>query len=337
MPTSTIGPTAATTALRWPLCLQGATLTPMARSGDPRTAKPRSASANAFSELGYHAVSMEDIAARVGISAAALYRHSQSKYDLFRDAVLGLGRQLVDATAFADGLPADFDPPQTLRALIDALIDTTIVNCTAGGLYRWEARYLHGDDQAALADQIKLVNRRLQKPLARMRPELGSRERWILSSAALSVVGSITDHRAQLSVTEILTLLAELTTAALAAELPQMPSRQSKPASKRAVTGAAGNYEVLLYQSMLLFNERGYRQTSMEDIATAVGIPTSTIYRYFAAKADILVASFRRGADHVSGDLSRILAGTTDSEHALAKLVAAYVDRSFDHPEVAYV
>ncbi|SKV49988.1 Transcriptional regulator, TetR family [Mycobacteroides abscessus subsp. abscessus] len=34
------------------------------------------ASSDAFSESGYHAVSMEEIAARVGISAPALYRHS---------------------------------------------------------------------------------------------------------------------------------------------------------------------------------------------------------------------------------------------------------------------
>jgi len=59
------------------------------------------ASAEAFSALGYHGVSMEAIAARVGISAAALYRHYSSKYELFRDAVLGLGQQLVDCTEFA--------------------------------------------------------------------------------------------------------------------------------------------------------------------------------------------------------------------------------------------
>ena len=34
---------------------------------------------------------METIATRVGISAAALYRHYSSKYELFRDAVLTLG------------------------------------------------------------------------------------------------------------------------------------------------------------------------------------------------------------------------------------------------------
>ncbi len=170
----------------------------MKRRPKDRKVQIARAATDAFSELGYHAVSMENIAARVGISAAALYRHSQGKYDLFREVFLALGQQLVDATAFADDLPADADPGETLSALTTALIDTTIVNRTAGGLYRWEGRYLRGDDQRKLAEQIKVINRRLQRPLIKLRPKLTSRQRWILSAATLSVIGSITDHRSRL-------------------------------------------------------------------------------------------------------------------------------------------
>src|SRR5690242_2270000 len=63
-----------------------------------RKAQVERAAAEAFSAAGYHAVGMEAIAAKVGISAAALYRHYPSKYDLFRAAVLNLGQQLVDYT-----------------------------------------------------------------------------------------------------------------------------------------------------------------------------------------------------------------------------------------------
>src|SRR5215208_6935738 len=90
-----------------------------------RKAQIARASAEAFSTLGFHGVSMEAIASRVGISAAALYRHYSSKYELFRDAVLTLGQQLVDSTAFADAATND-DPQQTLRRLIAALIDTAM-------------------------------------------------------------------------------------------------------------------------------------------------------------------------------------------------------------------
>src|ERR1700736_2261917 len=105
-----------------------------------RKAQVERAAAEAFSSHGYHAVSMEAIAAKVGISAAALYRHYPSKYDLFRNAVLDLSQQLVDATSFVDsGTP--------LAQVLHALFDVTLANRDAGGLYRWEARYLRPIDR----------------------------------------------------------------------------------------------------------------------------------------------------------------------------------------------
>lgn len=302
-----------------------------------RKAQIARAAADAFSELGYHAVSMENIAARVGISAAALYRHSQGKYDLFRAVFLALGQQLVDATAFADALPADADPEETLRAVVSALIDSTIVNRTAGGLYRWEGRYLRGDDQIALAEQVKLLNRRLQRPLVQLRPELTSRQRWILSAATLSVIGSITDHRSRLGIAEIRATLSDITDAVLQADLPASRTSTPEPVRPATLTIAAGSYELLLHESMRLFNERGYRETGMEDLAAAVGIPVASIYQYFPSKAAILAVSYRRAADQLSGDLSTILATTSDPDRALAQLIDAYVTRSLANPELACV
>lgn len=299
-----------------------------------RKAQIVKASADAFSALGYHAVSMEEIASRVGISAAALYRHSSSKYVLFRDAVFGLGQQLVDCTDIDD---ADRDPASVLSDLVDALVDTAIVNRSSGGLYRWEGRYLNSEDQAVLNGQIALVNRRLQKPLVQLRPELTSRERWTLSSAALSVIGSVTDHRASLPVADIRVLLAGLATAVLTATLPApFESSAPDPLAPNA-SGAGGKYEMLLRESLLLFHKKGFRETSMEDIAAAVGIQASGIYRYFPGKADLLVASYRRSADRVSGDVSSVLAVESDPEQALARLIELYVARSFREPEIAYV
>ncbi|MHC9290892.1 TetR/AcrR family transcriptional regulator [Mycobacterium sp. LTG2003] len=294
------------------------------------------AAADAFSALGYHGVSMGLIAARVGISAAALYRHAPSKYDLFRTAVLGLGQQLVDATAFVDEEPSDADPAVQRDALVAALIDTAIANRRSGALYRWEGRYLRGADQSRLMDQMKVVNRRLHGPLTRLRPELTSRERWTVSSATLSVIGSIADHHAQLSVGEMRGVLAGLASVVQTAPLPLAPSDEPDVVVQTPAAGV-GKYEALLRESMVLFNGRGYRETSMEDIAAAVGMPTSGIYRYFPGKADILAAIFRRAADRVSSDLSNTLGAHADSQDALIGLVGAYVSRSFDNPELGYL
>jgi AcrR family transcriptional regulator len=300
-----------------------------------RKAQIARASAEAFSALGYYGVSMETIAKRVGISAAALYRHYSSKYELFRDAVLNLGHQLVDCTAFADEV--DGEPELTLRRLVSALIDTAMVNRESGGLYRWEGRYLRGDDQATLNAQMRCVHHRIQRALTAIRPDLTSRQRWVLSTSALSVIGSIVDHRAKLPAIQVRALLADLADAVLAADLPDVADIVAEARPPVATVAETLKYEALLNESMRLFNLKGYRDTSMEDIAAAVGMPASGIYRYFSGKSDILAAAFRRAADRLSAELSAIVAAVPDREKALTAVIDAYVTRSFDRPELDYV
>ncbi|MGV9799677.1 TetR/AcrR family transcriptional regulator [Mycobacterium sp. NPDC003449] len=307
-----------------------------------RKAQIAHAAAEAFSSLGYHGVSMEEIASRVGISAAALYRHYSSKYELFRGAVLNLGQQLADATAFADDEGDDAtDVEQArlqLRRLTDALADTALANRESGGLFRWEGRYLQGEDQTLLDVQVRTVHQRIHRPLRTLRPGLSSHERWTLSTAVLSVLGSIVDHRAKLPAGQIREMLAEIVDTLLTAEVPELPADDDAVTEPAPVPVGATKYEALLTESMRLFNRRGYRDTTMEDIAAAVGMPASGIYRYFSGKADILAAGFRRAADRLSADTAELLASTAaDPELALTALIDNYVARSFAHPELDYV
>jgi AcrR family transcriptional regulator len=297
------------------------------------------ASADAFSALGYHGVTMEDIASRVGISATALYRHYSGKYELFRLAVLNLGQQLVDATAFGDDSDAESvsaDPWQHLGALVTALTDTALANRESGGLYRWEARFLSADDQAKLNRQLRTVHRRIQRPLAALHPDRTSHERWVGSTAILSVLGSIVDHRARLPIARMRVVLAELATVIATADLlapDDDPQVREVPQSR----ASQSKYEALLDESMRLFNERGYRETSVEEIAATVGLPASGVYRYFGRKSDLLAASFRRAADWLSAELGSVAAVASDPEDALTRVIDAYVARSFDRPELDHV
>lgn len=303
-----------------------------------RKAQIARASAEAFSAQGYHAVSMETIAAKVGISAAALYRHHTGKYDLFRGAVLALSQQLVDCTDLApDPGPNEADAAATLDRMVDALIDATLENRDSGGLYRWQARYLRAEDQSTLTSQLKLVNRRIQQPLLAIRPSLISSQRWMLSAGVLSVIGSIVDHSARLPAEEIRALLAEAASAILAAELPDPGEIFPRPVAWRIFAEDAGAYEALLHASMVLFKDRGYSETSMAQIASAAGIPVSGIYRYFSGKCEILATGLRRAADRVSGQLSPILGALTEPRQALTVLIDAYVATSFANPELAAV
>ena len=318
--------------------------TPVRRRPKDRKAQVERAAAEAFSASGYHAVGMETIAAKVGISAAALYRHYPSKYALFRGAVLNLGQQLVDATDIGDEPLArrasgDDEPladRDTLHRLIHALIDVTLANRDSGGLYRWQARYLRPQDQKQLMDQLRVVNRRIQKPLMAIRPTLSSSQRWMTSAALLSVIGSVVDHRVKMPAEEIRALLVDVSLKLLSAQLPAPDDPVLNP-PRRQLFSDTGVYEALLHASMALFNEQGYRETSMEQIAAAVGMPTSGIYRYFSGKSDILATVMRRAADRISGELSVILGADADPHRVLIRLVEAYVATSFANPELAFV
>ncbi|WP_197378244.1 TetR/AcrR family transcriptional regulator [Mycolicibacterium mengxianglii] len=317
--------------------------------GTPRRRRPKDrkeqiarVAAEAFSELGYHGVSMEDIAGRVGVTAASLYRHYAGKYDLFQAAVLGLGQQLVDCTAFVDGVAfADSEisgsPEQAWDQMVAAMVDVALANRVSGGLYRWEGRFLKPGDQLTLNAQIKLVNRRLQRPMAHLRPELDSRQLAILSAAVLSVLGSVTDHRTQLPREQIHATLARVAKTVRDTDVPAGTGAPGTVVARPAVGAAAGEYEQILHHAKVLFHERGYRDTAMEDIAAAVGVTTSSMYRFFVGKSAILTAMYLRAADRVSGDTAGIVSAADNPRDAVEALVQAYVRRSFDDPELSYV
>jgi AcrR family transcriptional regulator len=182
---------------------------------------------------------------------------------------------------------------------------------------------------------MRSVHHRIQRPLMVIRPELKSRERWTVSTSVLSVIGSIVDHRAKLPAIQVRALLADLAEVVLSAELPDVPDAEVSRSAP--VVADMSKYEALLNESMRLFNVKGYRDTSMEDIATAVGMPASGIYRYFSSKSDILTAVFRRASDRLSSELTEITNTVLDREQALTTVIDAYVTRSFDHPELEYV
>jgi AcrR family transcriptional regulator len=159
----------------------------------------------------------------------------------------------------------------------------------------------------------------------------------MLSSGLLSVIGSIVDHRVALPDDEIRALLTEVASAVLAAELPESEDVQGRPTSWQIFESDTGVYEALLQASMVLFNAKGYPETSMAEIASAVGIPVSGIYRYFPGKCDILSTGLRRAADRISGRLSAILTGLSEPRHMLNLLIEAYVATSFANPELVAI
>ncbi len=300
-----------------------------------RRAQIAATSAAAFGSLGYHGVSMEDIASRLGISSAALYRHYPSKYALFREELLRLAAVTVESTTVR---PEDAELPaeQRLAHVLDAMIAATVANRPTVTLVRWEGRYLEDDDRATLNEGFTTSIRALSDLMGELRPELAHRDRLVRGVALLSIVSSIGDHHATLPVKSLTAVLESAAWSVIRADLPEFAP--AAPADRAAEIPRSFKHELLLKKSVELFHERGYPNVSVEDIATAADLSAaSAVYRYYRSKSDLLAAAFRRAADRVSGAIGPATASSATPAEALSKLIDLYVAGSFAERELTFV
>ncbi|GAB3210143.1 TetR/AcrR family transcriptional regulator [Nocardia tengchongensis] len=300
-----------------------------------RRAQIAATSAAAFGSLGYHGVSMEDIATRLGISSAALYRHYPSKYALFREELLRLSRLTAEAATLpedSEGLSAR----ERLNRVLDRMIAETIANRATVTLVRWERRYLDDTDRQILEEQFIVALTTLRALIADVRPELDGHDRAVRAVSMLSVISSIGDHHATLPAKSLTALLHSACDAILDTELP--PEGTVTEAPRAAEIPRSFKHELLLKKAVELFHQRGYPNVSVEDIAAAADLSAaSAVYRYYRSKGDLLAAAFRRAADRVSGAIGPAVASSSSPAEALRTLVDLYVAGSFAERELTFV
>jgi len=98
--------------------------------GEGRTPRKRrailAAATEVFLQHGYLGASMDEVAAKAGVSKQTVYKQFENKERLFADIVLGTSDQLIDglAQAYADTLDGATDAREALRALALRLLDS---------------------------------------------------------------------------------------------------------------------------------------------------------------------------------------------------------------------
>jgi AcrR family transcriptional regulator len=282
------------------------------------------AAGRVFSERGYHAASMEEIAASVGITAAALYRHFPNKYALFAECANVMVDRLVVAL---DEVP----PDAALVDVLAAITQVTVAHRTSGGVYRWEARYLDREDRKVLRAKFAHVVGRVTDVVRHEHP---LPEEYLRAAAALGVIGSITMHHtsiAQRRVEDLLTASATRVATtdptagrARLVELPTPPVPRTR-------------HSEILAAAIPLFERDGFANVTNGRIAEAVGLVPSAIYRYFPGKADILVAACLQAAALLTQAVEQNLRGVDDPHDAVVALAATYVAYSFEHTALTSV
>lgn len=77
-----------------------------------------------LSEKGFDAMTVDEVAAEVGIAKASLYKHFSSKEDLAAGAMVSVMRR---AQAFLDTLPTDAPPMEQLRTVVAWMMGLKLV------------------------------------------------------------------------------------------------------------------------------------------------------------------------------------------------------------------
>ncbi|BBZ21928.1 TetR/AcrR family transcriptional regulator [Mycolicibacter hiberniae] len=292
------------------------------------------AAARTFSQRGYHAVGVDEIAAEVGISGPALYRHFANKYALLVATAEYAAQALVTAARSADeqGRP----PAERLRAITAALIDATIGMRREGAFYRWERRYLQPPDRTEIRASYDALNAAIIEPLAQLRPGLAAADTAMLAAATLSVIGSISAHRTRLGAAALQDLLGELCWSVLTTELPPAPCG---PAPRRPQRGlpSMSKRERLLAEAIRMFGQRGFYEVSIEEIATAAGLNGSSAYRYYPSKAALLAVAFHRASDRLLMAITDALAESSSPRQAALRIAERYTALAFAAPELVNI
>ena len=83
-----------------------------------------------------------------------------------------------------------------------------------------------------------------------------------------------------------------------------------------------------------LFRQRGYRATTLDDIARRIGVSKPTLYGYFRSKEELLAAIFHRAMSLFERDLGAIRASGDDPVTKLRRVIRFHVgaviaERSF--------
>lgn len=168
-------------------------IAPFARRRDPdRKEKILAAAAELVAERGFHAVSMADIGAQVGISGAAVYRHFDNKATLllalFDRSLDGL---LREESAIVDRREAI---PDALRALIDRQVDFVVDEREFARVYYREVEHLSPDDQVRLRRKQRQYVEEWVHVVRELDPALDESSARVLVHATIGAIQSALVH-----------------------------------------------------------------------------------------------------------------------------------------------
>lgn len=271
-----------------------------------------------FQEHGYHRVSMEDIAQRVGIRGPALYRHFRSKQDILARVVL----EQISVTASVVETAANFEGSAQERFdMMTEDLARLVLARDEAMLWRWERRNLSENDVAAYRTRARQLKAAAALVISGLRPDATAADVELLSWAVLSVFGHSRGLRSSNGRDSSAGLLRRF-----AAAVVQVPLKEGGVSEETPTFRAGGRREQIIEAATRLFAARGFVDVSMEDVAAEADAALATIYQYFDSKLALLGVILRRSIEGLNYVVTHRLAGLPTPESELDALLDLYVE-----------
>ncbi|EPZ45889.1 TetR/AcrR family transcriptional regulator [Alicyclobacillus acidoterrestris] len=86
-----------------------------------------------------------------------------------------------------------------------------------------------------------------------------------------------------------------------------------------------------------LFEQKGYRATSVQDIADAVGLQKGSLYHYITSKEDLLMQIAHQAILQFNQQLQSILAEDISAREKLERMIRAHLTMSIENLETTTV
>jgi AcrR family transcriptional regulator len=110
-----------------------------------------------------------------------------------------------------------------------------------------------------------------------------------------------------------------------------------QPARQLPVKRSNNRNDALLDAAARLFASRGYRETTMRDIAAVTGMLPGSIYYHYGSKAELLLAVYEKGVDGLCDRFDGVVAGAETSWDRLEAVLVAHFETILDQSDYARV
>jgi AcrR family transcriptional regulator len=294
---------------------------PTAR-GSKRKAELLAASASLFEQFGYHNVSMDDIAASVGITGPALYRHFPNKHDVLVQAI---SAQVASVELVAMQVLADrTDGEARFEQLLDAMV-TLVLDIHPVLLWKRERPHLNANEQHAVRLRVRRFHQQTIQIIRGWRHDVSDRDAQLFSWILQSIVSNTSEYRNGLDRPPLVQELTQMARAALSVELSSAVRDQPRIRAGHSFV-PAGRRERVLDAAAQLFYEHGYRAVSVEEIAEGSQTAIATVYQLVASKADLLHAILARGSEGTTFLTAHRLGFAADDESPLDVILDTFIE-----------